>query len=382
MNHIKRKICFVVSSEMTIKAFLLNHIRTLSDSYDISIVVNTHNTEFAKETGLAGINIIPLSIARNISLLNDVVALVKLTRIFRENAYDVVHSVTPKAGLLAMLSASLAGIKIRIHIFTGQIWCTRRGISRFLFKNIDRIISFMATNILVDSQTQRQFLISESIISSPKSSVLANGSISGVDVERFKPSEEEKYRQRDILSIPGDAFVFIFIGRMKKDKGVAELLSAFKKIYDQHQSAHLVLVGPDEDGILTDIPRRIGESNTNYHYVDYSDTPEKLFAMADVFCIPSYREGFGTVIIEAAATGVPSIGSDIYGIQDAILADETGFLIEAGNIEALSNKMEFFMNHSSVLNKFGAAARKRAIKVFSQDCVSSAWLEYYDKLFK
>ena len=372
----------MVSSEMTVKAFLLNHIRMLSDSYDISIVVNTDNIEFAKDLNLGVVRVVPLPIARNISLLSDIMALVKLTMIFRENAYDVVHSVTPKAGLLAMLSASLAGVRIRVHIFTGQIWYTKRGLGRFLFKNIDRIISFMATNILVDSQTQRQFLLADSVIRPEKSSVLANGSISGVDVEKFKPSEDEKCRQRAILSIPDSAFVFLFIGRMKKDKGVPELLLAFKKIYDQHRDAHLVLVGPDEDGVLTDISRRLGDSNANYHYVDYSDTPEKLFAMSDVFCIPSYREGFGSVIIEAAATEVPSIGSDIYGIQDAIVADETGFLVEVGNIEALSDKMKFFMNNHDVLRKFGVAARERAADAFSQDYVSSAWLEYYNKLFK
>lgn len=367
---------------MTVKAFLLNHIRILKKTYDISLVVNTDNMEFAKDLGLDGVTVIPIPIARNISLFSDAVALLKLIRVFRKNTYDVVHSITPKAGLLTMLSASLAGVKVRVHIFTGQVWYTKQGISRILFKNIDRLISFLATNILVDSQTQRQFLLSESVINSKKSSVLADGSISGVDVERFKPSDEERYRQRAILSIPGEAFVFLFLGRMKRDKGITELLSAFTKVYDQHKDAHLLLVGPDEDGILSDATDCLGDSAKNYHYIDYSNTPEKLFAMADVFCIPSYREGFGNVIIEAAAAGVPSIGSNIYGIQDAIVHDSTGILVDVGDVEALSEKMKFFMGNKNVLHEFGKAARVRAIENFSEDNVSAAWLEYYNGLLE
>lgn len=367
---------------MTVKAFLRNHIKHLSNTYEISLVVNTDNPDLARDLNLSSLNIIPLPIARNISLFKDVIALAKLTGILRKNAFDAVHSVTPKAGLLAMLAAFFAGIKVRVHIFTGQIWYTKHGLGRFIFKSIDKFISALATNILVDSQSQRDFIINESVINPYKSTVLAEGSISGVDTERFNISKEDNIKQRAILSIPDNAFIFLFIGRMKRDKGIKELLSAFSYVHKRHNNVHLVLVGPDEEGILADVSKKLGESYVNYRHIGYTDQPEKLFSMADVFCLPSYREGFGTVIIEAAACGVPTIGSDIYGIQDAIVDGTTGFLVQAGDINAFAGKMELFWSDREMLRNFGINARKRAVNNFSQDFVTSKWLEYYNKLFE
>lgn len=373
-----KKICFIVSSPLTIKAFLTQHLNALSKVYHVTIIVNANSNN---NEGLINNNIeyINLEINREIDLMKDIIILFKLISIFRKEKFHLIHSVTPKAGLLAMLAGAITRVPVRIHIFTGQVWANRTGVIRFFLKWLDKLISFCGTNILADSDSQMKFLITERVISSEKISVLANGSISGVDINKFMPDTQIRKVIRDKLNIAATDIVFLFIGRLKRDKGVIELCTAFKKILENKENSHLLLIGPDEERLIREI-KQLNILAEKLHIISYTDEPEKYMAVADILCLPSYREGFGSVIIEAAACGIPAIGSRIYGITDAISENETGLLFDAGDVDALALAMKELYSNEEERKNMGVVARNKAINLFSSDVVTAAWLEYYAKL--
>lgn len=372
----KRKVCLVVSSEMTAKAFLLGHLRALCERYDLTLAANTDNPGFLDDYDLK-LRVVPVAIRREIAPRDDLAALFALRRLFRQERFEVVHSVTPKAGLLSMLAARLAFVPRRVHIFTGQVWATRRGLSRRLLRFMDRRLAASATHLLADSASQRDFLIAERVAVPGKISVLAAGSISGVDTARFHPDVAARHAVRKELSIAGTDKVFLFLGRLNRDKGVGDLARAFAST---GEGSWLLFVGPDEEGMQAELSAQAGEAAGRLHFVAWSDAPERYMAAADVFCLPSYREGFGSVVIEAAACGIPAIGSRIYGLIDAIDEGQTGLLFTPGHVDALARCLHLMADNEVLRHWMGEQAIERARRDFSSARVTQAWLNYYDTL--
>lgn len=375
----KKRLCFIVSSPMTVNAFLLQPIKRLSEYYDIYLILNLNTTDTLDKLGNA-VTVLPVRIDRKISMLRDLCALWVIFRLCRHYKFNVVHSVTPKAGLLAMFAAALARVDIRIHTFTGQVWAAKSGLSRYILKNFDKLIGHVCTNILVDSPSQRQFLLDEGVITQEKSGVLQKGSISGVDIKRFKPDSSARLRIREDMQIASESIVFLFIGRLNRDKGVLDLAVAFSNVARKHANVRLLMVGVDEANLLGEIQRITSNCENKVKFIEFTPVPEEYMAASDVLCLPSYREGFGNVIIEAAAVGLPTIGSKIYGITDAIVDGETGLLFEARDVAALESCMENIVNDNQLRINLGMAAHKRVCEDFSSQKLSSAWLKYYQEL--
>lgn len=369
-----KKICFVLTAEFAVKAFLLNHLRALSSFYEVTVIVNTNNPNFLEEYGVAA-EVIPLAIARNVSLISDFRCLVQLIKIFRQQKFSVVHSVTPKAGLLAMLAAWVVRVPSRIHTFTGQVWVTKVGLKRYILKKIDYLIASLTTHNFIDSPSQRQFLLDEKVMTSAKSTVFAKGSISGVDIVRFKPNPQAKESIRQQLNIKTDAILFLFLGRLTRDKGVLDLAQAFSHL--QSGRAHLLFVGPDEQNLQAEIMSISGKDSPNVHFVGHTNVPESYMAAADVLCLPSYREGFGSVVIEAAAVGIPTIASRIYGLTDAVVEGETGMLHEPRDVNAIKVCMEQMVTDKTIRLQLGEQARTRAVKEFDSKLITQAWVDFY-----
>ena len=321
-----------------------------------------------------------MPIERNINLFADLRALLKLILIFYKNGFFLVHSVSPKAGLLTSIAAWIVRIPNRLHTFTGQVWMTKKGVNRHFLKLIDKIIIMLNTLILVDSFSQQNFLISEGILSEGVSIVLGKGSISGVDINRFKPSIMHREIIRKELNIKEDSLIFLFLGRLKKEKGIFELVEAFKRVSEQHHDVMLLIVGPDEEQLKHKLISRLEERMNFVRFVDFTKMPEKYIAASDIFVLPSYREGFGSVIIEAASCGLPSIGSNIYGLSDAILEGETGLLSPARSSKLLEKAMLKLANNDKLRNEMGLNARKRAISYFSQEGITLKILQLYKRL--
>ncbi|MCG7199124.1 glycosyltransferase family 4 protein [Marinobacter pelagius] len=373
-----KRIAFVVSNPTTADAFLRGHIAALSEHYKVDLIANLPE---GSESSVLVKNQIYAPIHRKINLWRDLIGLVALIRIFSGNRYDAVHSVTPKAGLLGMLAAWITRVPVRHHTFTGQVWATRSGYSRWLLKTFDKLIHLCSTHSLVDSFSQRDFLLAEKVVRQEKSSVLASGSISGVDIERFNPDLQKRQQIREQHAISESEFVFLFLGRINNEKGLPELISAFRKVSKSHPEAKLMVVGSDESGMFEDGAMEKSFSGKLLR-VGYTREPEAYFNAADVFCLPSHREGFGSVLIEAAACGVTSVASNIYGISDAVVDGQTGLLHVPKSAADLESKMELVISNPDLRQVLAQAALKRAREEFSSSVVENEFVEFYGQAFE
>lgn len=377
---LKKKVCIVVSSEMTVKTFLKCHILALVKYYEVTLIVNTTSLDFAELNELPT-KVIPVAIERSIKPIADMRALYELISIFKKQRFDIVHSVTPKAGLLAMLAGKIARVPFRVHTFTGQVWANKVGIARVILRWLDCILAKSATHLLADSGSQKIFLLKEGVATPEKIDVLADGSICGVDLDRFKPNNSARLSIRRELEIYDNDIMLIFMGRLSRDKGVLDLATAFIKVAGEFSNLHLLIVGEDEAGLQREIKSIMSDAYVNrLHFIENTDQPENYLAAADILCLPSYREGFGNVIIEAAACGVPAIGSNIYGLSDAISDGKTGILFEAGSKSELTAVIRCLMNDSEQRELLGQAALFRAKNVFPKKRLVDAWLNYYHRL--
>jgi glycosyltransferase involved in cell wall biosynthesis len=366
----KSKVCFLVSSPLTARAFLNGHFKALSSDFDVDLIANFSG--FPKE-GLNVGNVIDVAIDRKINLRSDIVALFKLYKILSSNRYDVVHTVTPKAGLLGMIAGFMARVPVRFHTYTGQVWVTKKGFSRFVLKFLDKVIFFFSTFALVDSKSQKYFLIEQAVITDDGSEVLASGSISGVDTQRFSVNNDSRALIRQRYSISDDDLLFLFLGRVNEDKGVRDLVDAYKNVKLQCPRARLMIVGPDEDGVLDDVDFDC-ESIIR---VGFTKSPEDYFNAADIFCLPSYREGFGSVIIEAAACATPALASRIYGVTDAVDEEVTGILHSPGVVVEIERGMIRYLDDDAYRKRSAMRAYERARDAFSSDVVESSMLDFY-----
>ena len=373
-------ICIVVAAPLTLKAFLIGHISALAQRANITLVA-----DFAPEDDdfpwPANVSRIRLPIQRKIAPYSDGANLWSLYRLFRRHSFDIVQSVTPKAGLLAMAAACTARCPRRIHWFTGQIWATRRGWKREALKAFDKLIAVLATHILVDGNGQRELLIRERVVAAAKAATLGDGSISGVDVRKFHPDPAARRSIRAAHSIPDDACVLLFVGRLNVEKGLLELAEALSLAGRDRDNLWLMAVGPAETEIWPEMRRRAGERlSAKMIAVGFSATPQRYMAAADVFCLPSHREGFGTSVIEAAACGLPAVVSDIYGLQDAVIDQGTGLRHRVGSGAALAQCIGELADNPGLRRNLGEAARQRATTLFPAERLTGELLNYYAKL--
>lgn len=346
----------------------------------MTVVTNTQDLHFLKDVGIE-VNVIAVAIERKISPLKDLAAVFTLYRLFRRQKFDAVHSIMPKAGLLSMTASFCAGVPVRMHTFTGQVWATRKGFGRWFLKQLDKLLAGTATHILVDSHSQRDFIIREGVVPRGKSSVVANGSICGVDTERFSPNEREKALIRERFAVREGETLFLFLGRLTLDKGLLDLAKAFVRLCDVKNQVHLLIAGPDEEDVKSRMLEVCKGCGDKIHFESFTSVPEHYMAAADVFCLPSYREGFGQVVVEAASSGIPSIGTRIYGMIDAIEDGVTGFLYPPGDTVALMSFMLKMCENIELREMMGKNARKRAINLFDRRVVTAAFLQYYDSVF-
>lgn len=376
-SHRFQRICIAATVPFAVRAFLLDHVRCLSAEYDVTVMTNLKEDDFS-DVASENIRFVHIPFSRNPDPLNDLACLAGLTRFFKTEKFDAVHSITPKAGLLVMLAGWFAGIKVRMHTFTGQVWATKTGISRFLLKMLDRFFAGLATHVFVDSASQRDFLLKEGVIRADNSEVLGAGSISGVDTVRFAPNADMRRRTREELGFASQEIVFLFLGRLKCDKGVLTLANAYRSISKEYPGARLLIVGPDEEGLRDHLVFQC--PGAPIVFVGHTDEPEKYMNAADVFCLPSLREGFGSTIIEAACAGIPAIASRIYGITDAVVDGKTGILHDPSRMDDLAKCMERLSKNPGLREAMGAAARARALKEFPKERLTEALREVYRRM--
>lgn len=364
------RICLVTTTPFIANAFLKPHLLALAPRYEVTLATNLRDGYALDEAISARVRVVHVPIARRISPLRDVAALAALKRLFETGGFRIMHSVAPKAGLLAIMAAFSVGVPVRVHTFQGEVWASRRGPLRGLLKAADRIVGRFATHVLVVSRGEQAFLEAQGVLPPKRSTVLGAGSIAGVDAARFRPDAQARAAVRKELALGENDFVVMYVGRLARDKGVLDLARACARV----PSARLVLVGPDEEGLK----RRL--ESDRVRLVGYTPAPERYLAAADLVCLPSHREGFGVALIEAGACGVAVLASRLYGTQDAVVEGVTGLFHEAGNVEDLERQLSALAADAALRSRMGKAGRERAQSEFSQQAVVAALLDYYSRL--
>lgn len=392
-----KKLCLVATIPAIVHTFLRGHIEAAAQKYEVTVVCNATDAHLID--GLPA-RVVWLGIERKPSPWRDLQVLVQLILLFRRESFDIVHSHFPKTGLLGMLAAWVARVPIRIHTFHGEVWATRTGIKRRVLKLMDAEVAALATHVLAVSRSQQQFLMAEGVVKRGHSSVMGAGSICGVDSARFQPDEAARQRVRRQLGIAQNARLILYMGRLNRDKGLFDLLQAFKTVCSAEtglsanvggdagvaaglevaSDVHLLLVGTQEDISFGQLQDLAGSCRNRLHCVTFTNQPEHFMAAADLFCLPSYREGFGMTLIEAAACGVPAVATRINGIVDAVEDGSTGLLVAPGQADELSKALVTLLSDDPLRAKMGQQARARVLALFPAQAIANEMVSFYDTL--
>lgn len=294
-----------------------------------------------------------------------------MVKFLRQEKPEIVHSITPKAGLLSMVAAKLAGVPIRVHTFTGLIFPYKTGILQKILILTDKILCACATHIIPEGKGVKDDLIRFNI-TSKRLEIIGNGNVNGINAKFFSQnhfSEEFLKALKKNLNISENDFVFIFVGRLVKDKGINELITAFSKI--QQKNLKLLLVGsfeqnlnPLEENTLTEI-----NQNPNIISVGWQNDVRPYFAISDALVFPSYREGFPNVVMQAGAMGLPSIVSDINGCNEIIIDNVNGIIIPAKDENAIQSAMKNLYENKVLYQQLKSNSRTLIISRFPQKLI-------------
>lgn len=339
-----------------------------------------------------GIRVIEVEMDRGINPIKDFVSLVNLYIQFKKEKPAIVHSITPKAGLLSMLAGKMAGVPIRMHTFTGLIFPTKTGSMQKLLIKMDQLLCWAATNIYPEGNGVKNDLINYNITSKPLK-IVANGNVNGINLEYFSInsfSEKQQNQLKKELNISDNDFVFVFVGRLVGDKGINELVQAFKQISvssslsrtANQKQIKLLLVGPLEtelDPLKAETLSEI-KTNPNIISVGFQKDVRPYFAISNALVFPSYREGFPNVVMQAGAMGLPSIVSNINGCNEIIVEGENGTIIPEKNTDAILYAMQKLIEDKAYYNQLQEKARPMIQARYEQQVVWNALLKEYQRL--
>lgn len=364
--------------------FLLKGQLAFLNQYFEVIAVSGEDEHLRTVAEREKVKTIAVPMQRNISPLKDLVSLCQLYFLFKKEKPQIVHSITPKAGLLSMLAAKLAGVPVRIHTFTGLIFPSKTGFLQRLLIFMDRLLCACATHIYPEGKGVKKDLMLYKITSKPLK-VIANGNVNGIDTTYFSKDKvlfEEQQALKKELGINETDFVFIFVGRLVSDKGINELVRAFSQL-TTHNS-QLLLVGSTEselDPLQLETLQEI-ENNKNILTVGFQSDVRLYYSISDCLVFPSYREGFPNVVLQAGAMGLPSIVTDINGSNEIIVGGENGIIIPAKNATALYQAMLKISSDEQLQTQLQSNSRSKIVSRYEQQLVWKAVLNEYQIIQK
>ena len=379
-----KKIIYVTTVPESMSTFCKGAMRDLAAHYDI-VGVSSPGTSLDEVGRIDGVRVLAVPMERHISLIKDGKSLVSIYRILRREKPDMIHSMTPKAGLVSMVAAWLARVPVRVHTFTGLVFPTCRGIKRRILMTTDRITCACATHIIPEGEGVKNDLIKNGITKKPMR-VLGYGNVRGVDMDYYSRRNGVLEIMESLRLKDPNLFSFLFVGRVVRDKGVNELVSAFAQLHQKCPETRLLLVGPYEDALdpIEDSTRNSINEGEGIIYAGEKKGEELLayYAAADCFVLPSYREGFPNTVLEAGAMGLPSIVTDINGSREIIIEGENGMIVPPQDSYALQMAMRRAVEDKESLAIMASNARTMVGDRFEQGFVRKCLYDFYESILE
>jgi glycosyltransferase involved in cell wall biosynthesis len=377
----KRKLVRISTVPKTINALLKGQIKFLNQYYEV-IVISSPDMELAEINIREGVPVIPLFMYRRYSPLQDIISIFKMWLLFRKIKPDIVHSMTPKAGFVSMIAAKIAGVPHRLHTFTGLIFPTSGGIKKYILMGADWLTCYCATMIIPEGNGVKNDLVGAGI-TDKHLEVIKYGNVNGVDLDFYSVTDEIIARAKDIriqYHIEENDTVFLFVGRIVKDKGIYELIKAFTSLDNDHM--HLMLAGNFEDKLDPISPqiRQLINENKRIHLLGFVKDVRDVLKASDIFILPSYREGFPNVVLQACAMLVPCIVTDINGSNEIIIDNYNGLVVPPKDVQKLKSAMLLLANDKSKRNEFSLLSRIIVESKYEQKLLWDAILKVYNEL--
>lgn len=366
-----KKIVRAATIGLSLNIFCKGLLRELADEGYEVVALSSPDDDLAELGEREGVRTIGVAMERHVSPLKDLVSLVKLTRVLRKERPDMVHSMTPKAGLLCMMAAKMAQVPIRLHTFTGLVWPTATGLSRQILMMTDKITCACATHIVPEGEGVKQDL--QRFITRKPMKVLGFGNVRGVDLTYWKKRQEKD---------EGQPLTFVFVGRIVREKGVNEMVAAFVRLHQNHPDTRLLLVGPNEENLdpVSSETKQLIDTCGAIETVGMQKDVRPFYKQSDVLVFPSYREGFPNVVIEAGAMGLPSIVTDINGSREIVENGKNGMIVPPHDEQALFEAMVRMVEHPDERKRMAANSRPMVENRFEQGFVRQCLKDYYKEI--
>lgn len=373
----KKKVIRISTIPMSLDVLLQGQLRMLAEHYEV-VGVSSPGADLEKVEKREGIRTLAVPMERKIAPFKDLVSLIRLIRLFHREKPWMVHSITPKAGLLAMMAAWICRVPVRVHLFTGLVFPTTTGLKQKILMATDKLTCACATRVIPEGKGVKRDLEQFNITSKPLE-IIGNGNINGIDLDYFARTAEveekaQAYRKKDTTT-------FCFVGRMVRDKGINELVAAFEKLYQTHPDTRLLLVGPFEDALDPVLPetKRVIEQHAAIEWMGWQKDIRPFLAASDVFVFPSYREGFPNVVIQAGAMELPCLVTDINGCNEIIEEGVNGCIIPSQDQQALYEAMEKLLD-TELRETLRQQARPQIANRYERKALWKELLQFYRSL--
>lgn len=380
----KTKLIRITTVPISLRTLLKGQLRFMqSKGFEVIGVSSNPESELAEVRSNEGVEVVALDMSRKITPIADLKSLWKMYSFFKKEKPQIVHTHTPKAGIVGMLAAKLAGVPIRLHTVAGLPLLVEQGNKRKVLEWVEKMTYACATQVYPNSKVLNDYLLDNQFAPADKLKVIGNGSSNGIDTNWYRKeniAKDDLNQLKFKLQIQESDFTFVFVGRLVSDKGINELVEAFSKMDDPNLK--LVLVGPLESDLDPLKPATLAEIKTNKRIlaVGFQNDVRPYFALADALVFPSYREGFPNVVMQAGAMGLPSIVTDINGSNEIIIEGENGTIIPVKNTQALHDAMCKLMSDKPYFDQLQSNARKMITSRYEQNVVWEAILQEYQSL--
>ena len=370
---------------MALRYLLPGQMHFMSNNGFDVLMISADGKELAEVIYKEQCRHIVVPMTRKITPFTDLICLIRLIKIFKKEKPDIVHTHTPKAGLLGMLAAKLCGIKIRIHTVAGLPLMVEKGFRYQLLKFIEKLTYTAANHVWPNSNSLMGFISKSKLCKTKKLKIIAKGSTNGVQVNRFSKENLDEKIINEIkgqINYTADKTYLLCIGRMVKDKGLVELVNVFKQLQKDNANLQLILVGEYENALdpLPVATLQEIENNTSILHINWSNQVEYFMHLANFFVFPSHREGFPNVLLQAGSIGLPVICSHITGNIDIITNNETGLIFESENEQQMFKLLQNALLHPQNMQTMAKKLQQHVRENYRQENIWQKMLEAYKTL--